>query len=71
MRNIEPLKSFVKEECGNSPILQEIILQEPDRLEDQEFLTKCTMWLRIMAAEKKLLELHGAGRPQNRLVVRQ
>ena len=65
------LKVFVKRQCSNCPLLQQIILQEPDLMAADEFIIKCKVWLRVMAKEREARESQAVGLLQNRLLVRE
>ena len=47
----EPLKKFAKKELRDCPITREIILEEPDRIPVEEFVTKSLIWLRLLEKE--------------------
>lgn len=53
----QPLKSFAKENLKHYPMLRRLILEEADRLPDQEFVTKVKMWLRLLSTESDLVLL--------------
>ncbi len=66
----ECLKVFVKRKCGDYPLLQQIILQEPDQLRVHEFLIQCNLWLWLLAEGKAQRNLQRVGLPQDRPLIR-
>lgn len=46
------IKRFAARELMGCPFLRQLILQEPDRLDAHEFVTKCGVWLRLLREER-------------------
>lgn len=53
--DLRKLKIFARKELSSWPMLQEIILMEPDKVEAPELIGKVPVWLKLLqkGADKK------------------
>ncbi|MBS3054843.1 MAG: hypothetical protein J4431_04865 [Candidatus Aenigmarchaeota archaeon] len=58
----KPLKAFARTELNECPILQHLLLAEPDHIEAEECLVKMGVWLRVLDEEVRQSKLRRAGR---------
>ena len=49
---MESIKRFAVRELTGCPLLRQLILEEPERLEAHEFVTKCKVWLQLLREER-------------------
>ena len=53
MLNIEGLKEWAKDSLPQGSTLRKLLLMENDRLDNEEFLAKCSTWLKLASLEEK------------------
>ena len=48
MINLKSLKKFAKKELKNYPLTSKFILEEPEKISDEEFIIKIKVWLQLL-----------------------
>ena len=46
--NIRPLKAFTKKRLKDYPIIHKFILEEPEKINVEEFILKTKVWLQLL-----------------------